>query len=68
MYTECTVLFSSAEALFARPKTKQDGKVKMLDKLMVWANQFQVRRLFFNTQIKRRPSPNPLLPTPNPKQ
>jgi hypothetical protein len=44
------------------PKTKQEGKVEMLDK------SIQVKSLFLITWQKRRPNPNQLLPTLNPKQ
>jgi hypothetical protein len=38
------------------------------DKLMLQSNFCQFKSLFFNMWIKRRTSPNPLLPTPNLKQ
>ena len=64
MYTECTLLFSSAQAYFA----KTEDKRRRLVKLMRWTKSQEVQSLFFNTRIKRRPSSNPLLPTCNPKQ
>ena len=47
---------------------KTRSKILMQDKLMLWINQCHGKSLFLNTWIKRRPSPNPLLPTPKPKQ
>jgi hypothetical protein len=43
--------------ILVNPKTKQPG-----------SNRWKVKALFLKTLTKRRPSPNPLLLTPNPKQ
>ena len=51
--------------ILPNPKTKQESKVWMLDKLMGQTNQCQVNSLCLKMGVK---CPNPLLPTPNPKQ
>jgi hypothetical protein len=60
-------LSPQAANILPDPKTKQEGKDQMLDKLMLWTNRFQVKSLFLNTWMKKETKSKPTAANPKSK-